>query len=112
MIPQLLVMMMQGAHEKDPPAFSEFFLCIPEIRYLYHHAEILHQEDPAEDRYQPFFANDDSECGYDAAQHQAARIAHKYLRRVSVVPEEPHAGPDQGADKDGQLAQVGDIHDV
>src|SRR6185437_14410850 len=112
MISQLLIMVMQGAHEEDPFPIAVFLFRIPEIADLYNYAQALHQEHAAEDGYQPFFPDDDGEGGNDAAKRQASRIAHEHLRRVGVIPEKAYAGPDERADKYGQLAQVGDVHDV
>src|SRR5258708_11841814 len=112
MISQFLIMVMQGAHEKDPSSFSIFFLSILEIGYLDDHAQVFHQEHTAENGYQPFFANDDGKRGNDPTQHEAARITHEYLCRVGAIPEEAQTGADQGPDKDGQLSQVGYIHDI
>src|SRR5579872_1657055 len=98
MIPQLLIMMMQGAHEKNPSPLAVFFLRIPEIGYLYHYAQVFHQEYAAEDGDQPFLPHDDGQGGDDAPQGKAARVAHEYLCRVGIIPEEAHAGADEGAD--------------
>src|SRR6185312_6239489 len=112
MIAQLLIVMMQRAHEKDPSAFTVLLLRISEISYLYGYAKDLYQEHAAEDRYQPLLADDDRQGRNDAAESETAGIAHKDLRRVGVIPKESYTGPDEGADIDRQLAQVGDVHDV
>ncbi len=73
MIPQLLIMMMEGAHEKDPAGLLRFLLlCIPEAGDTQNdYAEALYQEDPAEDGYSmPFLPNDDGEGGNDALEGQ------------------------------------------
>ena len=56
--------------------------------------------------------NNDGVYGNDAADGQAACIAHEYLCRVSVVPEEAYHGADEGADEDYQFFRARDIHDV
>src|SRR5882757_1918687 len=83
MISQLLIMMMQGAHQKDPPSLAVFFLCVFKVSHLYHYAEILHEEHSTEYRYQPFLPDDDGQRGDHSAQHKAASVAHEYLRRES-----------------------------
>jgi hypothetical protein len=103
---------MQGAHEKYPSSLSEFFLCVFEIGYLYHHAQFLYQEYSAEQGYQQFFSNNDGQGRNDATQRQASRITHEYLRRIGIIPEESCTGPDECADKNRQLTQVGYVHDI
>ena len=86
MISELLVMMMQGAHQKDPPALSMLSSRIFEITYLQDHADVFHQENTAEYRDQQFLANDHRQRGDDSPQRQATRIAHKYRCGISIVP--------------------------
>ena len=96
-------MMMQGAHEKDPSSVTVFLFRISEIADLDDHAQAFHQEHAANDGDQPFLTDDDRQGGDDAAEGEAARIAHEDLRRIGVIPEEAQAGTDQGPDKDGQF---------
>src|SRR6185312_11160138 len=112
MVSQLLIMVMQGTHKKHPFSVAIFLFRIPEIADLYDDAETLDQENAAENRDQPFLTNDNGQCGDDTPQCQATRIAHEHLRGIGIVPEEAYAGPDERPDKDGQLAQIGDVHDV
>ena len=103
---------MQGAHQKNPSAFAILLLRIFKKGYLYDNAETFNQEHAAENGDQPFFPDDDRQGGDDSAQRETARIAHENLCRISIVPKEPHACPNQGADEDGQFTQIGDIHDI
>jgi hypothetical protein len=50
MIAQLLIMMMQGAHEENPSTLSVFLFCILEISHLDTDAQHFYQEYAAEDR--------------------------------------------------------------
>src|SRR5580704_5724246 len=112
MIAQLLIMVVQRAHEKDPSSFAILLLCILKKRHLYHYADAFYQEHAAEDGYKPFFSDDDCQGGDDAAESEASGIAHEYLGGVSVVPEKSETGADERADKDGQFSQIRYIHDV
>ncbi len=108
----LLIMVMQRAHQEDAAALAIFLLGMLEVGYLHHHTQILYEENAADDRHQQFFANDDGQRGDDAAQCQAARIAHKHLRRIGIVPKKPDTGPHKCTNEHGQLTQVRDVHDV
>lgn len=54
---------------------------------LHHHAEAFYEENTAEDRQHQLLVDDDGACD-DTADGQRTRIAHEYLGRVGVVPEE------------------------
>src|ERR1700733_12249703 len=83
-ITQLLVMMVQGAHQKDPPACTILSLRIAEIGHLDDDTQALNQEDPAEYRDQQFFTDDDGQGCDNAAQRQAPGITHEHLGRESI----------------------------
>ena len=56
--------------------------------------------------------DDNGVYGNDAADGQTACIAHEYLCRVGVVPEEADKCTDESADKDYQLFRTRYVHDV
>src|SRR5690606_8415264 len=101
MISFLLVMVVQGTHQKNPSAHTIFLFSVFEIGYLYHHAQVLDQEYATENRYQQFLVHDDGDSGNDSSQGQASRIAHEYLGGIGIVPKESHTGPDHGGQEYG-----------
>src|SRR5665213_131726 len=111
-ITQLLIMMVQRAHEKYPLPVPIFLSRIFEIGHLQYHADILNQEYPAEYRYQQFFSYDECQRSNYSAEHQATGVSHEYRCRIGIVPEKSETGSDQRTDEYGQFTQVGYVHDV
>ena len=74
--------------------------------------QVLHQEHAAEDGDEQFLVDDDGKDGDDAADGQAARVAHEHLRRIGIVPQEAYQCADEGTDEDDQFLRPGDEHDV
>ena len=103
---------MQGGHLEDAPPRAGLLFGVLEVEDLQHDRQRLDEEDAAEDGYQQFFADDDGEDGDDAAEGQAARVAHEDLRGIGVVPQEADRGADKGRGEDHQLLGAGDEHDV
>src|SRR4029077_13057719 len=57
-VSKFLVMMMQWAHEKNPPAFTKLSPGIFKITHLQHHTDIFYQKYSTEYRDQQFLAYD------------------------------------------------------
>ena len=89
-------MVMDRCHQQQPPAFSVFLFCIFEPAPLQNDGNALHQEDAAQDRQQQFLSDEHGADSDDSAHHQAARITHKDLGRVGVVPQETDKRSDEG----------------
>src|SRR4051812_34957511 len=105
-------MMMQWTHPENPPAFTVLLPGVFEIRHLHYHAQVLYQEYSADDGYHQFLPDDDGQRCYDATQCKAAGIAHEYLCRERIVPQEPDTCPYKSSYKNAQLSQVWYVHDV
>ena len=56
--------------------------------------------------------DEDCEYAYHAAEGEAARVAHEYLRRGGVVPQEADEGADKGGHVYHKFLTAGHIHDV
>ena len=82
------------------------------IVYLHHHAEAFNEEDTAEDRQHQLLVDDDGTYRDDTADGQRTRIAHEYLGRLGVVPEETEEGSDEGTEEYYQFLRTRNIHDV
>ena len=92
------MVMYRGALEDA--LFAPVFLSTFVIPHLQYHAETLDEEDAAQEWQQQFFMDDDGTHSDDAADGERPRVAHEYLRRVGVVPEETDECSDEGAHKD------------
>lgn len=108
----LLEMMVDRRHQEYASSFAIFFLGIFEIGFLNDYAAGFNEVDAAEDRDEQFLADDDAGNGHDAAEHQAACVAHKDLGGEAVPPVETQAGTNGGGDEYYELPDVGDVHDV
>ena len=53
-------------------------------------------EDPADERQQQFLLDDDRDGADRAAERERAHVAHEYLGRMGVVPEESDARAHHG----------------
>ena len=79
------------------------------VPHLHHHAEALDEEDAAEYGQHELLVDDDGAHGDDAPDGQRARVAHEYLGRVGVVPQEADERADEGAHEHHQLLAAGDV---
>ena len=74
--------------------------------------QALHEEDEAKQGQQQFLVYDDGCHADDAADGQAARIAHEHLGGIGIVPEEANQCADEGTDEDDEFLGTWDVHDV
>ena len=74
--------------------------------------EALDEEHAAEDGDEQLLADDDGADGDDAADGEAAGVAHEHLRGEGIVPQEADEGTHEGTEVDHQLFGAGDVHDV
>src|SRR5690606_39281232 len=72
MISFLLVMVVQGTHQKNPSAHTIFLFGVFEIGYLYHHTQVLDQEHATENRYQQIRMHNDGDGDNDTSKCHAA----------------------------------------
>ena len=79
---------------------------------LHHHAEAFYEENTAEDRQHQLLVDDDGTYCDDTADGQRTRIAHEYLGRVGVVPEETDEGSDEGTEEYYEFLRTRNIHDI
>ena len=92
--------------------FHAFPLACLVIEALQDDRKVLHQEDTAKDGYQQFLVNNDGVYCDDSSNGQTARIAHEYLGRIGIVPQEADKCTDKGTDKDYQFFRAGNVHDI
>ena len=67
--------------------------------HLKHHGDALHEEDEAEDRYEQLLMYDNRRDGYDSADRKRTCIAHEYLCRIGIVPQEANQRTNERAEE-------------
>ena len=82
------------------------------VFHLQDDAKALHEEDAAEQRKQQFLVYDHRQHADDASDGEAACVAHKYLRRIGVVPQETYKCTNESAAEDHEFLRSGDVHNV
>ena len=106
MISELLIMMVQGRHLENPPAFAVFLFRVFEITHLNHNRKIFHEENSAKNRDQQFFPDRDSKRGDDAAQCKLPGITHEYLCRIKHCTRKSNTRSDKRRDENYQLTGI------
>lgn len=96
---QDLIVVVQGRHLKNASALAVEAFGAFEIGHLQHHRQTFDKEDAAENGEQQFFANQNGRHGNNAADGEAARIAHEHLRRIGVIPKKADERPTKAAIK-------------
>ncbi len=101
----------------DRRAFPEalvyaFLLAQFEIAPLQNHTHALNQEHATEYRQQQLLVHNHSRDSNDAADGQAARVAHEDLRRESVVPQETYQSAHESSQENNQLLTVRNVHHI
>ena len=91
---------MEWGHQEDAAAFTIFFLRVFEVGDLHDDGNGLCQIDTTENGDKQFFADDDARNGHDAAEGEAACVAHEHQCGIAVPPIETNAGPDDGGHED------------
>ena len=100
----VLIVVVERGHAPDTCAHAVFLLGKLEVEALQEHGQALGEEYPAEQGYQEFLAHEHCAHADDAADGETARIAHEYLRREGVVPEEADERAHKGTHEDGNLS--------
>ena len=81
-------MMVEGSHAEYAAPFSIFVLGIFKPVFLYKYADAFHEENSAEQGQEEFLTDEHGAYSYDSPDGEAAGVAHEYLGRVGIVPEE------------------------
>ena len=105
-------MMMKRGHPEYPAAGAGFMFRVFEIKSLHQHREALDEEYSAENRQKELLPDEDGADSYDSSYGEASGIAHEYLGRVGIVPEEAAEGSDEHGHENGHLAGSRNEHDV
>ena len=82
--PLQLVVVVQRAHPEDPLAVGQL-----EVADLDDHRQRLDHEHEPDDRQDQDLARDEGGHRERRAERERPRVAHEYLRRVDVEPQEP-----------------------
>ena len=75
-------------------------------------AEALDEEDATKDDQHQLLVDNQGTYTDDATDGQRSCIAHEYLGRIGVVPQETDHGPDESAKEDYKFLRMWDIHNV
>ena len=108
----VLEMVVQGRHAPHAVADTRALLGVTEPETLDDDGQALGEEYAAQQRNQQFLAHQHGAHADDAADGEAARVAHEYLGGEGIEPEEADEGAHEGAHEDGNLSGSGNIHDI